>query len=189
MPNLNFKKLNCKKPSVYIETGTYLGNGIKHVLNNYDMIHSIELSNQWYTYNVKQFNMCENVKIHYGDSKFVLPDLLSTINEPVVVYLDAHYSGGTTAFGEEETPLLHELDILKRRQYNDIIVIDDCRLIGKKGVCGISKNDPIYPTMRYDWCDITDTKIQEKIKVGYKRVYNTNREYTDGATDQIILFP
>jgi hypothetical protein len=118
MPNLNFRKLNCKKPSVYIETGAYLGNGIKQVLDNYDTIHSIELSDKWYTYNVKQFESVENVKIHYGDSKSVLPNLLSKINEPVVVFLDAHYSGGTTAFGKEETPLLSELDILKQRQYN-----------------------------------------------------------------------
>jgi len=61
----------------------------------------------------------------------MLPELLNNINEPVTIYLDAHYSGGTTAFGEEEVPLLFELEILKNRKYDDIIIIDDCRLLGK----------------------------------------------------------
>lgn len=41
------------------------------------------------------------------------------------VLLDAHYSGGSTAFGEEEVPLLYELEILKKRKHNDIIIIVD----------------------------------------------------------------
>lgn len=46
MPNLTsaFYKLTNNNTNHYIETGTYLGNGIKSVLNNYETIHSIELS-------------------------------------------------------------------------------------------------------------------------------------------------
>jgi len=88
--------------------------------------------------------------MYFGDSKKILPDLLNTINEPVTIFLDAHYSGGTTAFGEEEAPLLHELEILKNRKYNDIIIIDDCRLLGQSGKCGVGDDDPVYPTMNYD---------------------------------------
>jgi len=62
------------------------------------------------------------------------------------------------AFGEEETPLLFELEILKNRIYDDII-IDDCRLLGKTGICGCAPDHPIYPTMTYDWTNITETRV------------------------------
>jgi hypothetical protein len=58
--------------------------------------------------------------MYLGDSKKkILTDLLNYINEPVTIYLDAHYSGGTTAFGYEETPLF-ELELLKNRKYDHI---------------------------------------------------------------------
>jgi hypothetical protein len=110
-----------------------LGDGIKSVLQNYTNIHSIELSQKWYDYNVEQFKTNYNVNMYLGDSKKILPDLLNNINEPITIYLDAHYSGTPTAFGDEETPLLFELEILKNRLYDDIIIIDDCRLLGKIG--------------------------------------------------------
>ena len=128
MPNLkyNFYKLtNNKKTNHYIETGTYLGNGIKSVFDDYNYVHSIELSEKWYEYNKEQFKYSDNIKLYLGDSKKILPELLDNIHEPVTVYLDAHYSGGSTAFGDEETPLLFELEILKNRIYDDIIIIDD----------------------------------------------------------------
>jgi len=190
MPNLNqnfYNFTNNKKTNHYIETGTYLGDGIKCVINNYQNIHSIELSEKWYSYNVEQFKDCSNVNMYLGDSKKVLPDLLNDIREPVTIYLDAHYSGGTTAFGDEEVPLLFELEILKNRQYNDIIIIDDCRLLGKSGICGAGDNHPIYPTMRYDWSNISENGIINLMKEDYILLKNDNNIFTDGPTDQYIL--
>ena len=190
MPNLTnefYTLTNNRKTVHYIETGTYLGNGIKDVLNNYDNIHSIELSDRWYNYNVEQFAKYSNVKMYLGDSKKILPELLNNIKEPITVYLDAHYSGGTTAFGEEEVPLLYELEILQKREYDDIIIIDDCRLLGKTGICGAGDNHPVYPTMTYDWTGITKNNIVKLLKDDYILLENNNHIYTDGATDQFIL--
>jgi hypothetical protein len=190
MPNLTLRFYNLTKTIKtrhYIETGTYLGDGIKCVLNNYENIHSIELSEKWYKYNREQFNNNNNVKMYFGDSKKILPQLLNDINEPITIYLDAHYSGGTTALGEESNPLLFELEILKNRNYDDIIIIDDCRLLGKKGVFGCGPNHPIYPTTEYDWSDITENNIINLIKEGYVLLKNDNCIYTDGAVDQYIL--
>jgi hypothetical protein len=125
--------------------------------------------------------------MYLGDSKKVLPELLSKIDEPVTIFLDAHYSGGSTAFGEEEVPLLYELEILKKRKHNDIIIIDDCRLLGKTGQCGCGPNHPVYPTMTYDWTNITEDKIKSLLKEEYTILYNIKRKYTDGPSDQIIL--
>jgi len=190
MPNLTqllYSLTNVTKTNHYIETGTYLGDGIKCVLNNYTNIHSIELSEKWYHHNSEQFKNNTNVKMYLGDSKVILPEILNNVNEPVTIYLDAHYSGGTTAFGDEETPLLYELEILKNRKYDDIIIIDDCRLLGKTGTCGCSPDHPIYPTMTYDWSTVTENSIRDLIKEGYILLKNDNHKYTDGAQDQFIL--
>jgi len=190
MPNLThyfYTLTNNPKTNHYIETGTYLGDGIKCVLNNYETISSIELSEKWYQYNIEQFKNNNNVKMYLGDSKKILPELLNNIDEPITIYLDAHFSGGTTAFGEEEVPLLFELEILKNRNYDDIIIIDDCRLLGKNGICGCGDDHPVYPTMTYDWSNITENKIINLMKDGYILLKNDNGIYTDGSQDQYIL--
>ena len=190
MPNMTsyfYDTTNNIKTKHYIETGAYLGHGILSVLNTYDNIHSIELADKWYHYNIEQFKNNINVHMYLGDSKKILPELLNNINEPITIYLDAHYSGGTTAFGDEETPLLLELEILKNRKYNDIIIIDDCRLLGKTGICGCEEDHPIYPKMIYDWSNITEINIINLMKEGYILLKNDNGLYTDGPCDQYIL--
>jgi len=187
LTNNFYTTFNVPCTNIYIETGTYLGNGIKEVINNYDSIHSIELSQKWYEYNKQQFESNKTVNMHFGDSKKVLPVLLESIKEPVTIFLDAHYSGTPTAFGEESNPLLHELDLLKSRNYNDIIIIDDCRMLGVKGVFGAGENHPIYPNTLYDWSDITEPEIIKRIKDNYILLKNNERKYTTGPEDQFIL--
>lgn len=189
MPILTDHFYNITKTSKtnhYIETGTYLGDGISEVLNQYSNIHSIELSEKWYNYNVEKFRSHNNVKMHLGDSKKVLPELLKSIQEPVTIYLDAHYSGEYTSYGEEETPLLFELEILKDRPFDDIIIIDDCRMLGKTGESG-SIHNSVYPPMIYDWRDVTEDKIINLMKPGYILLKNDSHQYTNGASDQFIL--
>lgn len=173
----------------YIETGAYLGDGIRSVIGYYETIHSIELSERWYAHNVEQFKMIPNVHVHLGDSSKVLPRLLDEIKQPVTIFLDAHYSGAPTAFGDEETPLLKELDLLRKRPYDDIIIIDDIRFLGSKGTCGAGPDDPVYPTMQYDWSDITAEAIVARMKDNYRVVNNEGQRYTPGAEDQLILYP
>lgn len=183
-----YDETGLTKTKHYIETGAYMGDGIRDVVDEYENIHSIELADKWYKHNVDQYKSKKNVHIYFGDSKKVLPMLLKDINEPITIFLDAHYSGGTTAYGEEETPLLQELEILRERKYDDIIIIDDCRLIGKSGECGIGINHPIYPVMKYDWTNITDEKIKKLLKNNYVILNNDYKKYSSGSEDQYILY-
>ena len=82
-----------------------MGDGIKSVMDDYSVVHSIELAEKWYDYNVEQFKGNTNVKMYLGDSKVMLKSILESINEPVTIYLDAHYSGGTTALGGRRNPI------------------------------------------------------------------------------------
>ena len=182
-----YLRSKTKPTRQYIETGSYFGDGIRGVLGSYETIHSIELSEKWFNHNVEQFKNNKEVIMHHGDSKKILAELLSNIDEPVTIFLDAHYSGSFTAFGEEETPILKELELLNERKHNDIIIIDDCRLLGKKGTCG-AHNHPIYPPMQYDWTDVTEDKILEKIRPGYERLDNVGGIFSNEKHDQMIFF-
>ena len=143
---------------------------------------------KYYNLNVNQFKNFPHVNIIHGDSAEKLNELLSNINEPVTVFLDAHWSGGDTGRLEEDSPLLKELDILKKRKEDDIIIIDDCRCIGKKGAAG-RKGNVNYPPMFFDWTNITFNEIKKRIKDNYIMLENNNKNITDGKLDQLILLP
>lgn len=58
------------------------------------------------------------------------------------LWLDAHYSGGTTAKGKKSSPLKDELEIIKKHPIkNHIILIDDVNCMGKN--VGIIKSEAI----------------------------------------------
>jgi hypothetical protein len=191
MPNLTntfYKLTGTNKTRHYIETGIYQGDGLKNILSSYEFIHAIELSEKWVEFNREQFKAHQNIFIHQGDSKKILPSVLKDIDSPVTIFLDAHYSGAYTAMGEEETPLLNELQILKSRPNDDIIIIDDCRLIGRKGLAGRKPDDPIYPRMEFDWTNISNSIIKNLLKDNYCIFTNHIHKFTDGNPDQYICF-
>jgi len=177
----------------YIETGAYRGDGIGHVADQYEQVHSVELSKPWYDHCCERFKNNPNVHLHFGNSKTILPELLATMPEPVTIFLDAHYSAGTTAFGDEErygrsnTPLLTELEILQQRPYDDIIIIDDTRLLGGHGCVNGGAETEMWPAYLYDWTDVTEEAIWERLKPGYRILKHHNHTaFTDGPQDQWV---
>ena len=196
MPRLtkHFYHASQRQPTrYYIVTGSYRGDNIAHVADQYEQVHSIELSQDWYDYCCERFKNYTNVHLHFGNSKTVLPALLADIAEPVTVYLDAHYSAGTTAFGDEVkygrsgTPLLAELEILQQRAYDDIIIIDDTRLLGGHGCVNGGADSEMWPAYLYDWTDTTEAEIWARLKPGYSIMKNLgNNPFTDGPQDQWV---
>jgi hypothetical protein len=178
----------------YVETGAYRGDGIAQVLGKYEQVHSIELSQHWYKHCVERFKTDPRVVMHFGNSKEILLQLLDTIAEPVTVHLDAHYSAGLTAFGDENhngrsgTPLLCELEILQQRPYHDIIIVDDTRLLGGFGCVNGGAGTEMWPSYLYDWTDTTEEEIWKRLKPGYSILKNQNNTaFTDGPQDQWVL--
>ena len=124
---------------VFIETGTYHGSTTWAVRNTFDEIYSIELDRVLYEKACEKFKFLPHIHIVNGDSSKILPEILSKIDKPVLFWLDGHYSGGATAKGNLETPILEELkSVLNHKVKNHIILIDDARLF-------VGKND--YPTI------------------------------------------
>jgi hypothetical protein len=169
-------KLQAQKrpiPRACIETGTYQGAGTKaiarilrqiHGFGSYQ-VHTIELSPHWYEYSRRQLADLACVWSHHGDSAVVLRDLLTKIRQPCWFYLDAHFAGGDTAGagpGEVHTPVLLELEAIAARTQPDVIIIDDVRLFGSEGQCGVFDSST-YPMMQYDWRHVTTNAIRDRL--------------------------
>ncbi len=68
-----------------------------------------------------------------------LREILADLSEPALFWLDGHYSGGDTARGTLDTPILQELDlILQQPDPGHVLLIDDARCFG---------TDPAYPSV------------------------------------------
>lgn len=121
-----FKKY---RNNIFIETGSYKGSGIQMALDaGYERIYSIELSPLLWNYCRNKFKGKKNVLVFVGYSPMVLTDILEFIDEPITFWLDAHYSGGITAKGEELSPVLKELNVIRDHSINThTIMIDDIR--------------------------------------------------------------
>ena len=123
----------------FVETGTYLGDMVAATRGKFDKIVSIELDVTLWKTAKEKFASYEHISILQGDSSTILPSVVASISEPCLFWLDAHYSGGTTARGETETPIMKELHtVLDREGAGDVILVDDARLF-------VGKDD--YPTV------------------------------------------
>jgi len=123
----------------FVETGTYLGDMVLAVKDSFNRIYSIELSPELYEKAAEKFLKYKHISIHQGDSSKVLPDILYGIKETCLFWFDAHYSGGITARGKKDTPILEEINYILNHSVKDhVVLIDDARLF-------TGEND--YPTL------------------------------------------
>jgi hypothetical protein len=114
---------------VFVETGSYLGDGIRKALEaGFESIYSIELSEKYYNHCKIRFCDFDNIMLINGDSSDKLRDIEICNYESVTFWLDGHYSGDDTAIGESNTPLLKELAIIGSFMIKThTILIDDLR--------------------------------------------------------------
>lgn len=122
----------CRK---LIETGTYYGGTIESQLTNFDSIASVELSEELYNKAKVKFQNIESVHLYLGDSGKQLGRIIDDLDasENSIFWLDGHYSGGETACGEIETPIMKELSIIAQKCSSGVILIDDARCFTGKG--------------------------------------------------------
>jgi hypothetical protein len=113
---------------VLIETGTFMGDMVAACKEKFDKVYSIELSEKLYHKAVKRFAKDSNVQILCGDSAVKLPEILTTLSQPCLFWLDGHYSGGITAKGNVECPVIDELHAIYKHRSDHVILIDDARL-------------------------------------------------------------
>jgi len=103
------------KPSMIVETGTYLGNTLDYFLKFNIPTYSVEVNEKFYYVAKSRFLENKNLNLVLGDSASFLKEL-KNYEDTILVYLDAHWY--------EDLPLNHELKILSKFQ-NVVILIDD----------------------------------------------------------------
>lgn len=115
-----------------VETGTYLGEGVGYALAaGFTAIRSVELSPELFTKNSRKFAGNPAVRLYHGASAEQLWNMIEGVRTPITFWLDAHYSAGITARGEENCPILKEIGIIGRHPVKThTILIDDRRFMG-----------------------------------------------------------
>jgi hypothetical protein len=142
---------------VFVETGTFRGDGVQRALDaGFQIVESIESDLKLYDAAAERFFDNDNVYLHYGPSEWWMQCICDGYEEPVVFFLDAHYSG----WGEPTPlPLLDELRAIATRPYPDVVIIDDMRLMGKKSWSGEDGTD--WPRAEFDFREASLEAITE----------------------------
>lgn len=137
LPSELMIKYNINK--VCIETGTYLGHGIRTFLSTkmFDKIYSIDI-NQTYVNNAQNTyrNNPEVVVVH-GDSGIVLKDIINDISGGITFWLDAHHCGVDSGCSDNYiSPIQKELEIIKKHPDRDkhILMIDDINYFSQAAI-------------------------------------------------------
>jgi len=146
-----------------VETGTYLGEMIEAVRGMFDRIYSIELDAALYDGARKKFRRYRQITLLHGDSGTVLKDVLAELDRPALFWLDGHYSGGETARGELETPVMKELENIYRHPHarNHVILIDDARCFdNERDYPGIATIEASAKAAGYDRVEVKDDIIR-----------------------------
>ena len=115
MPSLTLdevRQYSKWQTNIFIETGTYMGDTIYNMISEFNKIYSIELSEKYVNYATKRFENNNKVTIIHGDSTLMLKSILNEVNDSVFFWLDGHWSGGDTAKGNLDCPLIEEITII-----------------------------------------------------------------------------
>lgn len=140
------------KIKIYVETGTLYGQQILYGADIFDTVYGIELDE--YNFNKTKQNTSHksNVTIIHGNTTNELPKLSSSLNEPCLFYLDAHYCILPMKINKSKFPLYEELQIIKNRKYSDIVIVDDVHTFGKN-------RDELRYKDEKEWENVTINKI------------------------------
>ena len=117
----------------FVETGTYLGDGIRWALDGrgklFKKIYSVEYAAGLANHAKMLFGKFPFVHIEQGHSPEFLASIVPLLKTPTLFYLDAHETGGHGAAWKENNPcpLVDEFKIILEQFYdiNEAIIIAD----------------------------------------------------------------
>jgi hypothetical protein len=112
---------------VFVEGGTYTGGTAVKASKIFASVFTIEKSEQMYEIAKKNLAGIENITLLRGDTRFHI-DTISSQNDSLLYWLDAHWSGEDTYGAQDECPLVDELGAIFKYCRKCAILIDDARL-------------------------------------------------------------
>lgn len=123
-----------------IETGTFLGDMLAAMRDDFNSLTSIELSEELHARAQQRFAGDSKITLLRGDSKELIAEVAGSLTRPSLFWLDAHYSGSwhedfeETAGGDRDNPIYAELEAVFARGLDHVVLIDDARLFnGQEG--------------------------------------------------------
>jgi hypothetical protein len=127
---------------VLVETGTYYGEMVDAMKNRFAEIYSVEFDSQLAQRAAKKFSRWPHIHILEGDSQKVVPELLKSLKDPTLFWLDAGYYGWAGLHGNEKR-LTSEIEaVLSHSIPQHVILMDDAR--GLNGLNG----SPTVPELK-----------------------------------------
>lgn len=136
-----------------VETGTYLGDMVYAVKDDFREIFSVEFDDALFKRAKRLFANYPHIHIVNGDSSKVLPKILNSLSKPCLFWLDAHYSQGLTSKADEETPIKEEIKyILETSENRHVVLIDDAHLfMGQNAYPALGKLRTFVLKEHPDW--------------------------------------
>jgi hypothetical protein len=131
----------------FVETGTYLGDTMAAVADQFERCWTIELSTDLHERARRRF-AGTNIECLQGDSSTSLRNVVAALPGPALFWLDAHASGGITADAGHD-PTIAELEAIFPTSAGHVVLIDDAsgqsiEVVRRKAGAGyacILKND------------------------------------------------
>lgn len=137
----------------WIETGTLYGDTTNFLARSAKHVYSIEPEPSLARLATKRFRHHQNVTIVEGLSENHIQDVLDSVDSPLSLWLDGHYSSGVTFKGPDDTPIRHELEAIAKhldRLEAVTILVDDFRCFSLSDEASAA-----YPTRSWlvQWAD------------------------------------
>lgn len=136
MPSLTWQNIQAWSSihtPYFIETGTQAGDTVSNVHQHFEKVWTIELSSPMAAKARQKFQDITHISVIEGDSSVVLRSLCTKLDQPTFFWLDGHQSGGFTAKGSKDCPLVEECQaIYDFCKVEAIVAIDDARMFGTR---------------------------------------------------------
>jgi hypothetical protein len=155
--------------TTFIETGTHTGLTVNEALKfgKFKKIISIEIDRYFYNKTVNLFVDHSNVTLLNGDSCEKMSEILDSLDEKSMFWLDAHYNSNDSR--RKECPIINELKQIANHHIKDhVILIDDMR----------------YMLPQYN--KVTKEQIVELV-MSVNPFYEISYEYNNQTEDDILV--
>ena len=175
-----FLKLRDKyNLNVAVETGSCLYSTTKWLGENFSLVHTIELSEEYSKHGIHKVAAMQNVHTHLGDSVHHLQRLSELLSKEdrALFFLDAHWG--------DNCPLLSELDALKNMKLAlpPVIAIHDF-YTGDENLGWDEYNGQRF---EYIWIESKIRALEDAFECTYEHYYNTKA--VNGMRGVIYLTP
>ena len=119
--------------SIFIETGTYLGDTTAALEEYFTRTYTIEPDLKLYNLAKNRFKDSQKITCINATSEQSLANLIKNLTGSVTFYLDGHYSLGNTFLGDQSTPISLEISVISHfldNFKNVSVIVDDVGAFG-----------------------------------------------------------